>query len=390
MVWQYRTTVLLLCMFAFFVTMVARLAISPVVPLIATDFAISNTHIGLALTGMWLAYALAQYPSGLLADRFGEKRIILIAVGGTAVMSFFSAGAPVFLVFVIGVVVLGGVAGLHYSVATLLFSRTYDDVGTAIGVHLTGAPLAGLVAPIVAAWVGVEFGWRYAVAVGGVFAIPVFVLFYWRVRPIAPRRPGQAIRDRLSVRSNLGFLRRPPIAFSIGIAVLGMFVSNALMSFLPTFLIAYRGYTATIAGVVFAAYFIVRGVGQVGVGALSDRLGGDHVITGCMLAWAVGLVVFVLGPGHASVALGVVLNGIGVSMFAGLEPRILGHFGDVERGAGFGLVRTVYGVLGALGSVGIGLSADLVGWAASFYFLAALCLVVVGALSVNLVFDLGY
>lgn len=85
--WKYRHTVLLLCMFAFFVTYFARLAVSPVVPFIIDDFDVSNTQVGIALSGMWIAYGLTQYPGGVLAERFGEKRIITIAVGGTEVTS---------------------------------------------------------------------------------------------------------------------------------------------------------------------------------------------------------------------------------------------------------------------------------------------------------------
>ena len=70
--WEYRNTVLVLCTLAFFATMVARLVISPVVPDIETEFGTSSGMIGLALSGMWAAYALSQFPSGVLADRYGE------------------------------------------------------------------------------------------------------------------------------------------------------------------------------------------------------------------------------------------------------------------------------------------------------------------------------
>jgi sugar phosphate permease len=46
--------------------------------------------------------------------------------------------------------------------------------------------------------------------------------------------------------------------------------------------------------------------------------------------------------------------------------------GDAERGAGFGLIRTVYTVIGSAGSVGVGLVADLYGWGTSFLVIAGL------------------
>ena len=92
--------------------MAARLVISPVVPAIGDAFAVPNGALGLALTGMWMGYALAQFPSGLLADRYGERRIILVAVGGTAVASALLAFAPSYPVFLLGTAVMGTVAGL--------------------------------------------------------------------------------------------------------------------------------------------------------------------------------------------------------------------------------------------------------------------------------------
>ncbi len=79
--WRYRHTVLGLCTFAFASTMLARLVISPVVPDVTDGFGVSTGAVGLALSGMWAAYALTQFPSGILGDRFGERRVILAAVG---------------------------------------------------------------------------------------------------------------------------------------------------------------------------------------------------------------------------------------------------------------------------------------------------------------------
>ncbi len=390
MVWAYRHTVLALCTVAFFATMVARLAISPVVPAINAEFAVSNTVIGVALSGMWLAYALSQFPSGVLGDRYGERAIILVAVGGTAVTSLLLALSPVFAAFVLFAVLLGGVAGLHYSVATALLTRTHDDIGTAIGIHTIGSPAAGLVAPIAAAWVGSQYGWRPAVAVGALVAVPVFALFALRVRPTEPRRPTQPMRERFDLAPVLSLLARPPILFTLLMATVGAFVWQSVASFLPTFLIEHRGQSATLAGVVFSAYFVVQGVVKVGVGAASDRYGREAATAGCMIAAAVGTVAFVAAPGLVGITLAVVLLGIGMSWAAAVEPRFIDYLTEEERSTGFGLVRTVYLVLGALGPVVVGLLADLAGWAVSFGALTGLLVLVFVLILLNRAFDLGY
>ncbi|OYR43216.1 MFS transporter [Halorubrum sp. Eb13] len=390
MSWQYRHTVLSLCMLAFLVTYFARLAISPVVPLIVDDFSVSNTAIGVALSGMWLAYGAAQFPSGVLADRHGERTVILVAVGGTAAMSAVLALAPVFPAFVVAAVLLGLVAGLHYAVATTLLSRTFDDIGTAFGLHSAGGPLAGLVAPVAAAWVGVRYGWRPAVALAALVGVPVFLLFAWRVRPTEPRRPDQPMRDRFAVAPLVELLSRPSILLPLFIAMAGTYVVQGVMSFLPTFLVEFRGFSPPFAAGVFSAFFVVRAVAQVGLGRLSDRAGRDVAIGAAMLAGAVGIAAFVFGPGLVGVAVAMLLAGSGASFFSAIDPRFMDALGDAERGAGFGLVRTVYTVIGSAGSFGVGLAADLFGWGVSFAILAALFGVTFAVLAANSALGTGY
>ena len=61
-------------------------------------------------------------------------------------------------------------------------------------------------------------------------------------------------------------------------------------------------------------------------------------------------------------------------------PKFMDHLGEHERSAGFGLVRTVYMVLGASGSVVTGFVADLFGWGAAFLGLTLLLVGMLGAL----------
>jgi hypothetical protein len=90
---------------------------------------------------MWLAYALTQFPSGMLADRFSDRFPIDLSTDGTGVSALVLAVAPTFWLFAAGAVCLGGVAGFHYSVGTALLTRIYDDTGTAIRIHNVGAPV---------------------------------------------------------------------------------------------------------------------------------------------------------------------------------------------------------------------------------------------------------
>lgn len=363
--------------------MVARLVISPVVPDLVDAFDVTNTAVGLALTGMWLTYALAQFPSGVFGDRVGERTVILTAIGLTAVSSLLLAMSPSFPFFILFTICLGAGAGLHFSVATTLLTKLFDNTGAAIGLHNSGAPLAGLMAPVAAAYVGTRVGWRVAIVLGAVVAIPVFVAFAWRVRPVEPERPEQPLAERFQLDPVLELLGRRPIRFTVAMSVLCAFTWQATASFLPTFLVEYHGYSQTFAGVVFSAYFVIHGITQPLLGRLSDRYGRDGVIAFCLVVGIAGYLLFVVGTGSLAVAAAVGLVGTAMSWSAAMLPRFMDHLSVAERGAGFGLVRTTYMVLGSMGSVVTGAVADVWGWATAFGLLAVLLAVVLGALSVR-------
>jgi MFS transporter, YNFM family, putative membrane transport protein len=386
--WHYRNTVLALCTLAFFVTMFGRLAVSPLVPMITDEFAVSNAIIGASLTGMWLAYGLAQFPSGILGDRYGERVVILTALGGTSVACLLIAVAPAFWVFLVASVVLGAFAGLHYSVATTLLSRIHDNVGTAVGVHNSGATVAGLVAPAAVTWVAVAFGWRPAVALTAGIGLLGFALFLRSVRPTEPQRPSISIREQLELHTLGELLSRPPIAFMLTAAIIGEFVWQGAASFLPVFLLEHGGYSSSIAAIGFSAYFVSQGFAQVGVGWVSDRFGRDRATAGCFLVGAAGIALLVAGSGVVATALGIALLGVGMSFEAALLPRVLSALSAEERGTGFGLIRTAYVITASLGSVVVGFVADVFGWGASFGFLAALLLVAFGLFASKWAFSL--
>ncbi len=374
--------------------MVARLVISPLVPLITADLGISNTVIGLALSGMWLAYALTQFPSGVFGDRVGERTVILTALGVTSIGSLLLAAAPTPVAFLAIAVILGAGAGLHYTVATTFLTRQFDDIGRAVGIHIAGGPVAGLIAPPLAAVIGAQYGWRPAIGLGCLVAVPTFALFWLKIEPTAPARPDESVTDRIfTVRPLIELISRPSIAYTTVLSVTGAFCWQATASFLPAFLVAAANLSAARASLLFSLYFIVHGSTQPLTGWISDRFGRDTAATMTMMTGIIGYSWLVTGAVRGwetlSLAASCVLIGFAMSWGAPLQSRFLDLLSESERGAGFGLVRTGYMVLGASGSVVVGATADLFGWAAAFGLLICVMGFGFATLLANRLFDIG-
>lgn len=365
-------TVLLVAMAALFSTMVARLSISPVIPDIVDAYHVSKGVVGLGLTGLWAAYGVMQFPSGLLAERYGGRRILLLAVLLTGVGSLLIAVAPSFPLFVAFLLFLGAGAGLYYSVGSALLTNTFENTGLALGAHSSALPIAGLVTPVAASAIGVRYGWRPAVLLGAVIALPVFVVatVWWRAPEAA--RSGSAVERGVDWNEFVSLMTRPPILYTTLIAILTSYAYQAFTSFFPTFLVEYRKLSIGEASVAFGAVFVITALCLPVLGTLSDRYSRDAVLTFALSLCATGFGVLLLAEEFAVAMLGVGLLGVGMSWGGALNSRFMDHLSPEERNTGFGLVRTVYLLVGSLGSLGTGVLADALGWIPAYGSVIAL------------------
>ena len=367
----------------------ARVAISPFVLAIAAGFVTSKAVVGLVLTGMWAAYALWQFPSGVLADRFGEHRLLALGLAGTVVGAFLVAAAPSLWLFGAAVLLLGAGTGLFFSPASALLSRLFEEQGGPLGTLTAVGALAGVIFPAVGGFVGEEYGWRTAVLLSNVVAVPVLIGTLVYVPSVAPANPTRRLSAALDPGRLERLFSRPSVAYTTVIAILVGFTFQAFSSFFPTFLHEYHGVDTEVAGLLFAVAFGLSTVAQPIAGRLSDRRSRDLAIAGSVTLAGSGLVILLLARGIPGLAIGTVVLGTGISWPGALQARFMDQFTDEERGFGFGLVRSVYMFLAAPGSVVVGTLADTGGWVFGYGAVIAVLVLCLVALGVNRAFSLG-
>lgn len=366
----------------------ARLIVSPLVPTLVDEFAVTKSEFGLVLTGMWAAFALWQYPSGVLADRYGERRVAVLALALTGGCSVLLSFADSFLLFGLLALALGAGAGLYFSVGTALLSTLYDDTGTAFSVHSAGAPIAGLLVPPATVALATRYGWPTAFRVGGVVALGIASAFAWRVRPTPPARPEGPLGDRFDPAIARRLLGPPDVLFTLALATAGMYVFQSFASFFPTFLVEYHGLSEATASTAFGATFVVSALTLPVAGRASDRLGRDPAMAGAFTVTAVGFLAALL-VSTAALPVALLLVGGGLSWAGVLQSRFMDRFPAADRGTGFGLARTVFVFCGAAGNAVTGWLAETAGWPVAQGVLVGLLAVGVLALGVNYVGRIG-
>lgn len=351
--------------------------ISPLVPAIMVSFAVSKSRIGVVLTGMWAVYAVFQYPGGTLGDRFDERRVLFVSLGLTAAVPILLGYAPTFSLFGLFVLLLGAGTGLYFPVASSMLTKRFEHTGQALSLLTAGGSIAGLIYPAAAGFLVVAVGWRPTMAAAGLVA---FLVLLGGIAFTGSPDGGNGDRGRewLSLGAMRAIFRRPGVPLTVALSVGFGFTWQGIASFFPTFLFEYWNLSETAAGVAFGGLYLLSSVAQPVVGRLSDAVDRDlAMVTSATLA-ASGLGVLLFATRVEFVVVGVIVLGLGISWPGVVQARIMDHFGDAERGQGFGFIRTVYMLLGSLGSVVVGSLADAFGWIVAYGAL-------VGVLSVVLV-----
>jgi MFS family permease len=366
----------------------ARFLLSPVVPFVIVQFDADKATVGLALTCMWATYALFQFPSGVLADRYGERRLLVTGLAGTVVGTLLIALSPSLLAYGVFAVVLGAGTGLFFSPASSLLSRTFEAKGSALGALTAGGALAGVAYPAVGGYLGATYGWRVAVGLGAVVALPMLLGTVWLLPEVEPVNPARRLTAAVQPRRVLELLSRPSVAYTTVVAILVSFTFQAFSSLFPTFLFEYRGIAPETAGLVFGAVFGLSSLAQPIAGRVSDAISRDVAIAGSVTLTAVGFLTLLFAPGWPGLLAGAAVLGVGISWPGPVQARFMDQLSDEERGYGFGLVRTVYMFTAAPGSVVVGALAEQGGWVLAYGSVIAVLTLCLLALLVNRVFSL--
>src|SRR5205823_10531083 len=166
-------------------------AVEPIIPQIATAFAIDVKTAALLSTAYTFPYALVQPVLGTIADFFGKTRLMnasLVIVAATALLSAITTD---FHLLVALRIVAGLVAGGVFPVAMALVGdlvpvqQRQVAIGRLLAIGLTGNLLGASIAGLIAD----AFGWRAIFVVLGIFGLIVAVAAYFAFRGVAVPKP---------------------------------------------------------------------------------------------------------------------------------------------------------------------------------------------------------
>ncbi|ODR80120.1 sugar and other transporter [Haladaptatus sp. W1] len=379
-------------------TLGMRFIIPTLLPQIESTFHISDALAGLAITTLWIGYALMQFPAGVLVNRLGERTLLTASLCLSGVSMLVLGVAPIFGVFFVGSAAYGLGSGLYGPSRGTVLSRTFTrNAGAAFGVTLAIGSLGSAFLPNVAATVVAAVGWR-AILAG--LAVPFFVMaaLAWRVVPERPSErsdadassaDGDANADADAVsdggesatlpdfRELLGTLSdRSILLATLSVAIL-LFVYQGITAFLPSYL-QTKGLSQGTAALLFGFMFVTGAASQIVAGSAADRLGIKPVL---LVVTAIGVaapIALTLVSGTLALVVVVGILGTRMAVNAVTNAYIVGALPDHIEGSAWGFIRTGFFLVGSLGSTFVGFFADANRFDLAFVILGALSAVALG------------
>ena len=203
----------------------SRTVMAIIGPVLAVEFSLSGSELGLLAACMLAAYAVAQLPDGVALDRLGPRRVqgtlSLLTAAGFAVFALSDGLASFILArVIIGVGVSAGLMAI-IKANTQWFAPTKVAKMTGIAVAITGLGSVLTTAPAQAALP--EIGWRGVLWLLCATAAAVALWIFLSVpeKPAAAKQVG--LRAELSVTASV---YRSPLFWRFGSAVAILSVLN--------------------------------------------------------------------------------------------------------------------------------------------------------------------
>lgn len=349
-------------------------------PLWAADFGLGFARVGMIRTAYTGGMASFQLPAGLLAERWGERRLL---AAGTAVTAcgFIAAGiwAGGFVSLLALLLMAGLGSGVQHPLSSSLVSKAYETGArrAALGTYNFSGDLGKIAASATVAVAAALIGWRWASAAAGAAGVlAALAVLLVLARLVAAGGAGPAETQPTGGGSGWGI--KDPRGFR-ALAAIGM-IDNAtrtgLLTFLPFALIA-KGSTVAGIGTALALVFAGGALGKFVCGLIAERVGVIRTVVLTEAATTAGILAIVAAPLPVALAmllpLGIALNGTSSVLYATVADLVTAD----RRSRAYGLYYTLAIGASALAPSVYGLVGDVAGVTATLVIVALVVLVTI-------------
>lgn len=375
--WSYSHAVLLLCWAGWISIYLCKSALPPLLPVLAEDLGLTHVQGGLLVTAYLAGYVSIKVPAGIMARRFGIRRVLVAGMVGYAFSSMLNFLAADFAQMFMLRFLVGLFQGVHLPLANALLSDRFGSrQGRAIGFHESGPNVGTAVAFPLTVAIASTWGWRWAFLL---LSLPAFALAL--AASIILRADDREVELAASAEIGpsgdlrLRSFRRVLIPMALAHATYNL-CFRSLLNFAPSYLVEFRGMSLATAGLIATILPASGFFAKLSSGFLAERLGERRAICAASALSGALIASMTILAGERALSIVFILMGLALYSFSpSIYASVTSTLPSPLKAVGLGMVTMTGDLVGAISTPIVGLLIDARGYGAALQAISASALV---------------
>jgi FSR family fosmidomycin resistance protein-like MFS transporter len=348
-------------------------------PLWAAEFSLTFAQVGIIRTAYSGGMALFQIPAGLLAERIGDRSVLVLGTLVTAAGFIVAGAAGGFISLLVILLAAGLGSGVQHPLASSIVAKAYETGRrrAALGTYNFSGDLGKVAVPAVVALLATVIGWRVAAGFYGAVGLAAAIVI-WALLSRLEIGTRPTPHEAANAASGRGWGIRDARGFQ-ALTLIGM-VDNAtrspFLTFLPFVLLA-KGATMAGVGGAMALLFAGGAVGKFVCGLMAERVGIIRAVVVTEAATTLGILAVLASPLSVAyvvlVPLGIALNGTSSVLYGTVAELVTPE----RRSRAYGLYYTITIATSAIAPTIYGALSDAIGVPATLTVVGLMVLVTI-------------
>src|SRR6266487_4018351 len=319
-------------------------AIGVLIPSIQAHYSVNKATVGLLFLSATLGYLLAAFNSGLLVEKLGNRRFLVLGVTSFLLGVIALSLMLPFMIILIMMLPLGfGIAIIDAGLNTYIASRPRNAalLNYLHAFYGTGALLGPVIASAI---LSIRWGWNsiYLVWIG--MSLVLLIGFKLIFKPQNISQPEEVTKTKSNVL--VSALKLPTVWVAALFLLIYVGAEVSLGSWSYSFLTEERHASILLAGWMVSGYWLGLTLGRLALARVTLRVGSARVIQGCLVGVVIGVLLVWLVPIYPVSATGLVLIGFS---FGPIYPTTIALISNKVSAR---ILPSAIGFMVSLGSIG--------------------------------------
>ena len=343
-----------------------RMAMNVGIVEVAKHFNLSESTMGIVLSSFFAGYAIMQLPGGWLADKFGSRKVIVIAILFWSIFTIFTGMAWSLISMIIIRFMFGLGEGAYPSASSKAISDVFpkSERTSAQTIMMSSNSLGGVIAPLIATPLLVWIGWQNLFIAIGILGFLFAAVLWYHLKP-ENMQIEKSEEVQTAEKASFKDLLKVPTSWQLSIMWFAVStVVWGLISWMPPYLVDVRGLELMSMGLLTSIPALLGAVGVIVGGQLikSVLYGKEKQIA--IVSLIIMIVSLVLLYNAPSVTLVIVYQSI-CMLFHGPVVAII--FSIPHRIFSKNVIGSTFGMINLGGMIGAFLALMIMGYLIEFF-----------------------